>query len=121
MIVVSGVKDTGLCGGYWGNTETLGSRRRSKPVEALQIGKTEKTASRRGSVGSVGSSVDTTPSNKKTPQTKKLVAGTPQTKSNKKQVNSLDVESAVLNTDLLFLGNQTREESGGHGVQPVGV
>merc|ERR1719186_352534 len=86
MIVVSGVKDTGLCGGYWGNTETLGSRRRSKPVEALQIGKTEKTASRRGSVGSVGSSVDTTPSNKKTPQTKKLVAGTPQTKSNKKQV-----------------------------------
>ena len=53
MIVVSGVKDTGLCGGYWGNTENLGSRRRSKPVEALQIGKDDKK--RRGSVGSVGS------------------------------------------------------------------
>ena len=52
MIVVSGVKDTGLCGGYWGNTENLGSRRRSKPVEALQIGNEKK---RRGSVGSVGS------------------------------------------------------------------
>ena len=42
MIVVSGVKDTGLCGGYWGNTENLGSRRRSKPVEALQIGRDDK-------------------------------------------------------------------------------
>merc|ERR1719312_1802724 len=73
MIVVSGVKDTGLCGGYWGNTENLGSRRRSKPVEALQIGKDDKK--RRGSVGSVGSGVDT-------PQAKK----TPQAKNNKKQV-----------------------------------
>merc|ERR1712212_901313 len=63
MIVVSGVKDTGLCGGYWGNTENLGSRRRSKPVEALQIGKDDKK--RRGSVGSVGSGVDTTPQAKK--------------------------------------------------------
>jgi len=35
-IVVSGVKDTGLCGGYWGNTENLGSRRRRKPTETLQ-------------------------------------------------------------------------------------
>jgi len=87
MIVVSGVKDTGLCGGYWGNTETLGSRRRSKPPEALQLGKTEKTASRRGSVGSVGSSVDTTPVVKKTPQAKKVVPpATPQAKSSKKQV-----------------------------------
>jgi len=83
MIVVSGVKDTGLCGGYWGNTENLGSRRRSKPVEALQIGRDDKK--RRGSVGSVGSSVDNTPQAKKTPQTKKG-ASTPQTKSNKKQV-----------------------------------
>ena len=54
MIVVSGVKDTGLYGGYWGNTENLGSRRRSKPVEALQIGSEKK---RSGSVGSVGSSI----------------------------------------------------------------
>ena len=81
MIVVSGVKDTGLCGGYWGNTENLSSRRRSKPPEALQIGKAEKAASRRGSVGS---SVDT-PSNKKTTPAKKAVS-TPVTKSNKKQV-----------------------------------
>jgi len=84
MIVVSGVKDTGLCGGYWGNTENLGSRRRSKPVEALQIGKDDKK--RRGSVGSVGSGADTTPQAKKTPQSKKAAAATPQTKSNKKQV-----------------------------------
>merc|ERR1712115_321369 len=76
-------KDTGLCGGYWGNTENLGSRRRSKPVEALQIGRDDKK--RRGRVGSVGSSVDNTPQSKKTPLTKKG-ASTPQTKSNKKQV-----------------------------------
>ena len=86
MIVVSGVKDTGLCGGYWGNTENLGSRRRSKPVEALQIGRDDKK--RRGSVGSVGSSVDNTPQSKKTPQTKKGASATPQSKSNKKQVNN---------------------------------
>ena len=48
-IIVSGVKDTGLCGGYWNNTE--GKRRRSKPPETLQLGKNE----RRGSVGSVSS------------------------------------------------------------------
>jgi len=48
-IIVSGVKDTGLCGGYWGNIE--GKRRRSKPPETLQLGKNE----RRGSVGSVSS------------------------------------------------------------------
>merc|ERR1712241_346269 len=47
MIVVSGVKDTGLCGGYWSVGE--GGRRRSKPPETLQMGKNE----RRGSVGSV--------------------------------------------------------------------
>ena len=95
MIVVSGVKDTGLCGGYWGNTETLGNRRRSKPPEALQLGKTEKTASRRGSVGSVGSSVDTTPTVKKTPQAKKVVTATPQTKSTKKQVAFLKLISSL--------------------------
>ena len=86
MIVVSGVKDTGLCGGYWGKTETVGSRRRSKPLEALQIGKTEQTARMRGSVGNIGSYVDTTPTVKKTPQAKKVVTATPQTKSYKKQV-----------------------------------
>lgn len=87
VIVVSGVKDTGLCGGYWGNTENLGSRRRSKPVESLQIGRTEKSTNRRGSVGSGGSGTDATPSNKKTPQSKKGTTLTPQQgKSNKKQV-----------------------------------
>jgi hypothetical protein len=35
MIVVSGVKDTGLCGGYWGNTDNLSSRRRSKQPETF--------------------------------------------------------------------------------------
>merc|ERR1711915_373897 len=87
VIVVSGVKDTGLCGGYWGNTENLGSRRRSKPVETLQIGRTEKSTNRRGSVGSGGSGTDATPSNKKTPQLKKGTTTTSQQgKSNKKQV-----------------------------------
>jgi len=41
-IVVSGVKDTGLCGGYWGNSENLGSRRRRKPTESLQCGRNGK-------------------------------------------------------------------------------
>ena len=44
MIVVTGVKDIGLFGGYWGNTENLGSRRRSKPPETLQLGQHEKSA-----------------------------------------------------------------------------
>merc|ERR1719438_68452 len=48
-IIVSGVKDTGLCGNYWNVSE--GGRRRSKPPETLQMGKSE----RRGSVGSVNS------------------------------------------------------------------
>ena len=34
---MTGVKDTGLCGGYWGKVE--GGRRRSKPPETLQMGK----------------------------------------------------------------------------------
>ena len=37
QIIVTGVKDTGLCGGYWGKVE--GGRRRSKPPETLQMGK----------------------------------------------------------------------------------
>ena len=37
MIVVSAVKDTGLCGSYWGNTENLGSTRRSSVPTALEI------------------------------------------------------------------------------------
>ena len=48
-IVVTGVRDTGLCGGYWGSGSVEGKRRRSKPPEKLQVGKNE----RRGSVGSV--------------------------------------------------------------------
>lgn len=76
MIVVSGVKDTGLCGGYWGNTEQLGRRRSRNPPETLQPG----TEGRRGSVGSTGSA-----DNKATPKGKKAV-DTPQAKSNKKQV-----------------------------------
>ena len=41
MIVVSGVKDTGLCGNYWNVGE--GGRRRSKPPETLQMGKNERS------------------------------------------------------------------------------
>ena len=103
MIVESGVKDTGLCGGYWGNTDNLSSRRRSKQPETLQLGKSERTASRRGSVGSVGSSVDTTPSVKKTLQAKKVVTTTPQTKSNKKQV-SFGVASLIEVIQIVFNG-----------------
>eukprot|EP00090_Calanus_glacialis_P002838 TRINITY_DN1209_c0_g1_i1.p1 TRINITY_DN1209_c0_g1~~TRINITY_DN1209_c0_g1_i1.p1 ORF type:complete len:1016 (-),score=414.02 TRINITY_DN1209_c0_g1_i1:154-3201(-) len=117
MIVVSGVKDTGLCGGYWGNTETLGNRRRSKPPEALQLGKTEKTASRRGSVGSVGSSVDTTPTVKKTPQAKKVVTATPQTKSTKKQVTKPEkrVESMDSSQSESEVDTEQNTSKGGRG------
>jgi len=117
MIVVSGVKDTGLCGGYWGNTETLGSRRRSKPPEALQLGKTEKTASRRGSVGSVGSSVDTTPAVKKTPQAKKVVTATPQAKSTKKQVTKPEkrVESMDSSQSESEVDSEQNTSKGGRG------
>ena len=54
MIVVSGVKDTGLCGGYWGKTENLGSRRLSSLPTALDI-------------------LKATPMMRKTPGTKKRV------------------------------------------------
>merc|ERR1711983_766310 len=76
-IIVSGVKDTGLCGNYWNVSE--GGRRRSKPPETLQMGKSE----RRGSVGSVGSEK----SNKDSPAAslkKSTSVATP--KSSKKQV-----------------------------------
>ena len=77
VIVVSGVKDTGLCGNYWNVSE--GGRRRSKPPETLQMGKEK----RRGSVGSVGSET----SGKDSPVVKKGAAATPASaKSNKKQV-----------------------------------
>lgn len=82
MIVVSGVKDTGLCGGYWGNTEQLGRRRSRNPPETLQPG----TEGRRGSVGSTGSA-----DNKATPKGKKAV-DTPQAKSNKKQVSGIALD-----------------------------
>ena len=48
MIVVSGVKDTGLCGGYWGNNDNLGSRKHNKLPEALEIELEEKTRRRGG-------------------------------------------------------------------------
>ena len=77
MIVVSGVKDTGLCGNYWNVSE--GGRRRSRPPETLQMGKDK----RRGSVGSVGSET----SGKDSPAAKKGGAATPvSVKSGKKQV-----------------------------------
>lgn len=78
MIVVSGVKDTGLCGNYWNVSE--GGRRRSRPPETLQMGKEK----RRGSVGSVGSET----SGKDSPAAKKGAApATPvSAKSTKKQV-----------------------------------
>merc|ERR1719189_1133679 len=76
-IVVTGVKDTGLCGNYWNVSE--GGRRRSRPPETLQMGKEK----RRGSVGSVGSET----SGKESPASKKGGAATPASaKSSKKQV-----------------------------------
>lgn len=40
MIVVSGVKDTGLCGKYWSDMETLPSKRRRTTVaEQLKVKK----------------------------------------------------------------------------------
>ena len=83
-IIVSGVKDTGLCGGYWGNME--GKRRRSKPPETLQLGKNE----RRGSVGSVSSD-----KGKDSPALAKKGASTPATvtsKADKKQVTKPEVK-----------------------------
>jgi len=87
MIVVSGVKDTGLCGNYWSVGE--GGRRRSKPPETLQMGKNE----RRGSVGSVSSEK----SAKGSPATSvKKAAATPTPKSAKKQVTKPEkVESGA--------------------------
>jgi len=112
MIVVSGVKDTGLCGGYWGSSENLGSRRRSKPPEALQAGKTEKS-SRRESV----SSVDTTPQVKKTPQAKKMATSTPLGKSNKKQVTKPEkrVESMDSSQSESEMETEQNTSKGGRG------
>lgn len=82
-IVVTGVKDTGLCGGYWGNSNIEGKRRRSKPPETLQLGKNE----RRGSVGSVSSD-----KGKESPApVKKAATATP--KSGKKQVTKPEVKA----------------------------
>merc|ERR1712025_580690 len=76
-IIVSGVKDTGLCGNYWNVSE--GGRRRSKPPETLQMGKSE----RRGSAGSVTSEK----SNKDSPAASiKKSASVATPKSSKKQV-----------------------------------
>merc|ERR1712012_314329 len=87
MIVVSGVKDTGLCGSYWNVGE--GGRRRSKPPETLQMGKNE----RRGSVGSVSS--EKSGKSSPAPAAKKpaaaAAAATP--KSAKKQVTKPEKES----------------------------
>jgi len=85
-IIVSGVKDTGLCGGYWGSGNVEGKRRRSKPPETLQLGKNE----RRGSVGSVNSD-----KGKESPAPVKKGASTPATatpKAGKKQVTKPEVK-----------------------------
>ena len=75
-IVVTGVKDTGLCGNYWNVSDS--GRRRSRPPETLQMGKEK----RRGSVGSVGSET----SGKDSPASKKGAATPASARSNKKQV-----------------------------------
>merc|ERR550539_1540904 len=75
-IVVTGVKDTGLCGNYWNVSDS--GRRRSRPPETLQMGKEK----RRGSVGSVGSET----SGKDSPASKKGAATPVSARSNKKQV-----------------------------------
>ena len=62
MIVVSGVKDTGLCGGYWGNTENLGSRRKkstSKLEDKRELSESNQSKARRQS------SLDSTKKGKK--------------------------------------------------------
>jgi len=86
-IIVSGVKDTGLCGGYWGNIE--GKRRRSKPPETLQLGKNE----RRGSVGSVSSDKgkESPAPAKKGASTSTPAIATP--KAGKKQVTKPEVKA----------------------------
>merc|ERR1719323_2390349 len=85
MIVVSGVKDTGLCGSYWNVGE--GGRRRSKPPETLQMGKNE----RRGSVGSVNS--EKSGKSSPAPAAKKPAAAAAATpKSAKKQVTKPEKE-----------------------------
>jgi len=85
-IVVTGVKDTGLCGGYWGSGSVEGKRRRSKPPETLQLGKNE----RRGSVGSVSSDKGKESPAPATKKATSVPAATP--KSGKKQVTKPEVK-----------------------------
>jgi len=93
-IIVSGVKDTGLCGNYWNVSE--GGRRRSKPPETLQMGKNE----RRGSVGSVNSekSGKDSPAAAAVTSSKKPAVATP--KSSKKQVTKPEKTEAVAEEDV---------------------
>ena len=104
MIVVSGVKDTGLCGNYWNVGE--GGRRRSRPPETLQMGKEK----RRGSVGSVGSET----SGKNSPAAKKGGAATPASaKSSKKQVTKpekVEAEEAEVAKTPLGRGRKRKTE-----------
>ena len=85
-IVVTGVRDTGLCGGYWGSGSVEGKRRRSKPPETLQLGKNE----RRGSVGSVSSDKGKESPAPATKKATSVPAATP--KSGKKQVTKPEVK-----------------------------
>jgi len=88
QIVVTGVKDTGLCGNYWNVSD--GGRRRSRPPETLQMGKEK----RRGSVGSVGSET----SGKDSPAAKKGAATPASAKSTKKQVTKPEKAEEVEET-----------------------
>ena len=83
-IVVTGVKDTGLCGGYWGSGSVEGKRRRSKPQEKLQVGK-----ERRGSVDSVSSDKG---KESPAPAAKRTVSAKATPKSGKKMTRSEEAE-----------------------------
>jgi len=110
-IIVSGVKDTGLCGGYWGNIE--GKRRRSKPPETLQLGKNE----RRGSVGSVNSD-----KGKESPAPIKKGASTPATgtpKAGKKQVTKPEVKTEEEVKTPVTTGRGRKRKTEGEAATPT--
>ncbi|XP_023338617.1 nucleolar and coiled-body phosphoprotein 1 isoform X2 [Eurytemora carolleeae] len=87
LIVVEGVKDTGLCGKYWGDLTNLPSRRRSKQPELLTPEPGTKV--RRGSMSSTGS-VETP--GKKAPRS---VESPVPPKSTKKQVTKPETSKRV--------------------------
>jgi len=122
QIVVEGVKDTGLCGNYWGDLSNLPNRRRSKAPEPLQAGPANEATpvdkSRRSSVGSVGS--QETPTGRKTPQAKRITATStpapppqPQPKSSKKQATK--PERRVETMDSSQSESEPEQDAGNRG------